>query len=148
MIRHPDYINRLFDPLIRSGYFSAYAPLVGQVARFGIVGLSAAAIHFSTVMMLVQYFAMQPLVANILGFCVAFQMSYWGHRLWTFNAGSIQHSDALPRLIAVQIGNLVANEALFYTFLRMHIPYQLALLIVLTTLPIFTFLLNKFWVFR
>ena len=127
---------------------AAYSPLFLQIFRFGIVGLTAAAIHFSVVIMLVQTYFMAPLVANVLGFIVSFQLSYWGHRMWTFNDTAALHRVALPKLLFVQILNFTANEGLFYFFLMLHLPYQIALLIVLTTLPIFTFFVSKWWVFR
>ena len=122
--------------------------LFAQLFRFGVVGVVAAAIHFTIVVCLVQLLLLPPLVANIFGFFVSFQVSYWGHRRWTFQGTEISHSTALPKLLLVQIINFCANESLFYIFLSMHLPYQLALLIVLTILPIFTFVSGKFWVFR
>lgn len=124
-----------------------FAMLFKQLARFGIVGLTAASVHFGIVTALVQYLQMQPLIANIFGFCIAFQVSYWGHRKWTFHGTTTLHAEALTRLLLLQTCALIANEALFFVFLQMHIPYQLALLIVLTILPIFTFVFSKFWVF-
>lgn len=128
--------------------FYATLPLFLQIMRFGIVGVIAAAIHFSTVVMLVQGWDMAPLVANIIGFMVAFQMSYWGHRLWTFNDTESLHRVAVSRLLVVQVLNFAANEILFYIFLSLNLPYQLALIIVLTVLPVFTFISSKMWVFR
>lgn len=119
-----------------------------QVCRFGIVGLTAAAIQFCVVIFLVEKFSLEPLLANIFGFILAFQMSYWGHRLWTFNDTITLHREALPKLLFVQILNFSANESLFYIFLTLHLPYPIALLCVLTILPIFTFVSSKFWVFR
>lgn len=126
----------------------AYLPLISQLFRFGIVGLTAAAIHFSIVVFLVQHYAMQPLVANVFGFCVAVQMSYWGNRLWTFQHSLALHRVAFPRLLLVQLINFAANESLFSFLLLLHLPYAAALLIVLAILPIFTFTASKLWVFK
>lgn len=122
--------------------------LLAQLFRFGVVGVIAAGIHFCIVVFLVQLFSLPPLVANIFGFFISFQVSYWGHRHWTFQGTETSHSVAFPKLLLVQVINLAANETLFYIFLSMHLPYQLALLIVLSVLPIFTFVSGKFWVFR
>lgn len=122
--------------------------LVFQVGRFGIVGVTAASIHFLTVVFLVQNFLIEPLAANVMGFLISFQVSYWGHRLWTFQGTTALHRTAFSKLLLVQLINFSANELLFYIFLSLHFPYQLALIMVLTILPIFTFLSGKFWVFR
>jgi putative flippase GtrA len=126
---------------------NTYIPLF-QIFRFGMVGLLAAAIHFTVVVYLVQIWHFVPLTANIFGFVVSFQMSYWGHRLWTFNHSAALHRVVFPKLLLVQVMNLAANESLFYLFLTFNLPYPIALLIVLTILPIFTFLSSKWWVFK
>src|SRR5690242_16395869 len=110
---------------------TAYLPLFFQLFRFGVVGLTAASIHFSTVVFLVQYNAIQPLIANVFGFMVSFQVSYWGHRRWTFQDSIALHRTAFPKLLLVQLFNLAANEGLFYMLLSLHLPYTLALIIVL-----------------
>jgi putative flippase GtrA len=128
--------------------FSVYLPLIKQIMRFGIVGLTAATVHFTTVVLFVQYAGLHPLVANAFAFLVSFQVSYFGHRTWTFSGTAALHRVALPKLVLVQVCAFIANESLFYVFLQMHLPYQVALLIVLSILPIFTFLLSRFWVFK
>ena len=143
-------MNRLrANPLVRlaENLFTTF-PVLHQLFRFGMVGLTAATIHFSSVVLFVQTVGLNPLVANLFGFMVAFQMSYWGNRLWTFSCSDVLHREALPKLIIVQLISFGANETLFYIFLRMHLPYQLALLIVLSVLPIFTFVSSKLWVFK
>jgi putative flippase GtrA len=123
-------------------------PLFFQLVRFGIVGLTGAALHFSIVVGLVQQLKMAPLVANVFAFLFAFQVSYWGHRCWTFRWTTASHRAALPKLLCVQLVNLAVNETLFFIFLSLHYPYPVALIIVLTILPIFTFIFSKWWVFK
>lgn len=123
-------------------------PQVAQIIRFIIVGTTAAAVHFSIVVYLVQLFHYAPLIANIAAFIVAFQVSYWGHRMWTFSETEVMHREAYPKLIILQVSVLCMNEGLYYLFLSLHIPYQLALLMVLAIMPFFTFVTSKFWVFQ
>lgn len=123
-------------------------PLFPQLFRFGVVGLSAAIIHFSTVIILVQTYHFAPLVANILGFLTAFQFCYWGHRKWTFSDTQTMHRIAFSKLLIVQLINFAMNELLFFIFLSLNLPYPIALIIVLAVLPIFTFAASKLWVFK
>lgn len=126
-----------------------YKDLFFQIARFGIVGLTAAAVNFGIVVLLVETMHFTPLMANAFAFLLAFQVSYWGHRNWTFMASESLHRVALPRLLLVAGLGFVANQSLFYFFLTVaQWPYQIALLADLTILPMITFVLNKFWVFR
>lgn len=118
-----------------------------QLLRFGIVGVCAAALHYCVVVLLVQNDIAPPLLANIVGFCGGFQISYWGHRSWTFEAIHTNHRRAMPRMMLLQSLNFIANEGLFYVLLSLAIPYPIALFIVLSVLPIFTFIASKSWVF-
>lgn len=140
-------MSNLQEPDLASP-FSAYLALASQLLRFGIVGLSAAIIHFSVVALLVERANLAPLVANIFGFLVSFPLSYWGHRFWTFQDTEAQHKVAVAKLLLIQLVNFSANESLFYIFLSLHLPYLLALAIVLIILPIFTFASSKLWAFR
>ena len=122
--------------------------LMLELFRFGCVGVVAAAVHFCLVMLAVTYSGMLPLVANIFAFAIAFQVSYWGHRLFTFRGTNTSHRSAFSKLVFIQLINLAANESLFYIFLSMNLPYPLALFFTLTILPLFTFISTRFWVFK
>ncbi len=126
-----------------------YFPLFLQLTRFGIVGVSAALVHFGIVVALVELYGLQPLVANVIAFSLAFQLSYWGHRHWTFGGTQQKHRVAFPRLLLVSSLAFVVNESLFYVLMaQFNLPYMLALLIVLSILPAIVFTVNKLWVFE
>lgn len=118
-----------------------------QIMRFGVVGVAASLVHFTCVVMFVQGLHWLPLVANIVGFSVGVQVSYWGHRTFTFRDSDATHRVAYPRLVMMQTGNFIANECLFSLFLALNLPYQLALFLVLSIMPMFTFIISKTWVF-
>lgn len=122
--------------------------LMNKIIPFAIIGTCAAIVHLSIVMLLVHEFQFLPLAANVFGFLVAFQISYWGHRKWTFSETTVQHQVALPRLFLLQTFNFAANEFFFYILLSLNLPYPLALIIVLLILPFLTFTLSRFWVFK
>lgn len=122
-------------------------PMILQLGRFGLVGLAASALHYCVVIILVDHFAYVPLMANIIGFCCGVQISYWGHRKWTFRGTRASHVSAAPKMIVLQSANFVANESLFYLLLSFSIPYNIALPIVLAVLPLLTYFMSKWWVF-
>ena len=115
---------------------------------FGVVGVSAMLVHFVLVAWLLVPAGLPPLAANVVAFLLAFQVSYWGHRLKTFEAGHVPHRQALPRFFAVSSLSFVLNEAMYFVLLR-HTPldYRAALLIVLFTVAVVTFVLSKLWAF-
>jgi putative flippase GtrA len=117
-----------------------------QLIRFGAVGVTALLIHFLIVITITP-FGIDPLLANIIAFITAFQLSYLGHSKWTFNT-EINHR-SLIRFVIVSVSNFCINELLFYLFLKYtRIPYQLALLIVLGVVASLTFLLSRNWAFK
>lgn len=98
-------------------------------------------------MLLVEHAQLQALIANIIAFLVAVQFSYWGHCFLTFRENALHHI-MMPKFFLVQTCNFIFNECLFYIFLSLHFSYRLALLIVLTTLPLITFTISKLWIFK
>jgi putative flippase GtrA len=123
--------------------------LLLQIIRFGTIGSLAALVQLSLIIFLVELKLLPPLAANIIAFILAFQVSYWGHRQWTFQATGIRHGIALPRLFLTASSAFIANEFLFYITLNfLHLPYVPALILVLTILPVVTFIVSKFWDFR
>ncbi|OCX15302.1 GtrA family protein [Ectopseudomonas hydrolytica] len=116
---------------------------------FGVVGGSAMFVHFSLVSWLLVPAGLSPLVANILGFLLAFKLSYWGHRLKTFNAHHVPHVKALPRFFLVASLSFALNETLYFLLLRYsQLDYREALLLVLFVVAAVTFLLGRFWAFQ
>lgn len=116
---------------------------------FGVVGVSAMLVHFGVVAWLLVPLGMAPLQANVLGFLIAFQVSYWGHRQQTFQARHIPHRQALPRFFGVACLSFVVNEAMYGLLLRFTpLNYRAALLLVLIVVAALTFALSKLWAFR
>ena len=116
--------------------------------RFIVVGCAAALTHW-----LVASFAMGPLmawpalIANVLGFSVAFWVSYAGHHRWTFRSDA-PHGQAIWRFALVAIGSFVLNEAMFAALLRWTpLPPRLSLALVLVAVAGLTYLLGRRWAF-
>jgi putative flippase GtrA len=124
-------------------------PLLRQLTYFGLIGGCAAAVQLLAVITLVETTGLKPLSANVFGFLLAFNISYFGHRRFTFAGTNIKHHIAMRRLFTVASANFIANETLFYIFLNVFkMYYPLALLLVLIILPTVTFILGRFWVFK
>ena len=119
-----------------------------QLLWFGLVGASAALVHMGLVWWLVARFEAAPLLANVLGFCVAFCVSFVGHHRRTFavHAASVRH--ALPRFLLVALLGFSANELLYAALLQLGVEYRLALFLVLVAVAGMTWLLSRYWAFR
>ncbi|WP_159879028.1 GtrA family protein [Aquitalea denitrificans] len=119
-----------------------------ELLWFGIIGVSAMLVHFLLVAVILVPFGLPPLLANVVAFLLAFQVSYWGHRHKTFDAAHVPHRQALPRFFMVSCLSFALNEAMYFVLLHFTtLDYRLALLIVLASVAVFTFVLSKLWAF-
>ena len=119
-----------------------------QLFWFVLVGGSAFVVHYFLVLLLVGRWSVLPLHANILAFCCAFWVSYFGHRRLTFQVGH-GHWQTLPRFAMVALMSFALNQLLFALLLQDFpaIPYYVSLAIVLVVVAVLTFLISKFWAF-
>ena len=121
---------------------------IRQLSLFCAVGAAAAAVHYAVVLTLVPL-GLAALLSNVVGFLTAFVVSYRGHGAWTFPAqpGRRRHA-ALHRFLRVAIAAFAVNETLFWALLTWtHLPYQLALALVLIVVAGGTFFASKLWAF-
>lgn len=119
-----------------------------QLFWFGMVGAGAAGLHLGLVWYLVAQFALPPLLANVLGFCAAFVLSFVGHHQRTFAAHATPVRHALPRFMAVAVLGFCCNEVLYALLLHLGMEYRIALFLVLVAVAGMTWLLSRYWAFR
>lgn len=129
---------------------SAFFYLFGQLFRFGVVGSLAALVNMFVVWLLVEkVFFLPPLGANVFAFLIAFWVSYFGHSRLTFNHAKHDVGYAVPRFFLVAVLSFLLNEGFYFLLLHFtSLPYLWALFLVLAIVPVFTFILSRFWAFR
>jgi putative flippase GtrA len=117
-----------------------------QALRFIVVGVLAAATHWLTAMLAMQWIV--PLVANIVGFCCAFPVSFAGHFHWSFRGHGALWLHALPRFAGVALSSFAGNE-LLYAALLAWTPWHPGVSLVITLLVVAasTFALSRGWAF-
>ena len=114
---------------------------------FLVVGGTAAAVHMAIFMLAAPY--MWPEVANAMGFCVAFVVSFAGHRFLSFSDADTSLWQSFRRFAATALAGFAANELMFIALLRgLDLPDWLALFFALVFASAQTFLLSRFWAFR
>ena len=95
---------------------------------------------------LVLLLDMSPLVANVAGFGIAFQVTYFGHRRWTFRA--IRRDGDYRRMLVVSLAAFALNELMYAVLLRTtQLDYRFALALVLVAVAGLTFVGSRVWVF-
>lgn len=126
-----------------------FPKLSRELAFFSSIGAVAAAAHILIVLNLVTHFSMEPLIANVLAFLVAFNLSYLGHKHLTFSQVQEQKQLSLPHFFLVASSAGIINELLYFLILNYtSINYLIALILVLGLVAIYSFVLSKFWACR
>ncbi|MEQ1064864.1 GtrA family protein [Acinetobacter sp. XH1741] len=119
-----------------------------QLMRFTTTGAAAALTHYSVVMLLFQkHVALQ--YANLLAFLVAYWVSYFGHRIFTFKAQHLDHRQTLPKFTLVAgLGFLFNESFLLLSNLYFNVPVSTLVCIAIVLTSVLTFLLNRFFAFQ
>ncbi|MDH3666688.1 MAG: GtrA family protein [Paracoccaceae bacterium] len=121
---------------------------IKQISSFGVVGLIATAVHVVVGLGLHDGIGLAPLVANFFGFCAALCVSFFGQTRFTFPAATANLT-AFIRFASVALSGLALNQLIVWVMTSLlGQPYWLALIIILSTVPVVTFMLLKFWALR
>lgn len=121
---------------------------VPRVAWFVAVGCAAAAVHWGIVVGLVHRWDWHPLLANGLGWLVAFSVSFAGHHRLTFRNHGAAWRPTAARFFTVSAGGFAINEASYALLLGWSgLRYDLGLGIVLVGVAALTYLLSRHWAF-
>jgi putative flippase GtrA len=123
--------------------------LIRQLSWFVAVGCAAAATHWLVVVACVQGVDAQPLVANVVGWLVAFCVSFSGHYLFTFRHQAGSWHVAAMRFFCISAAGFLVNEV-SYAWLLRHttLRYDVLLALILIAIAVLTFLFSRFWAFR
>lgn len=116
---------------------------------FGLVGFSAMMVHFYTVVVIFIPFGIHPLIANTLGFLIAFIISYFGHARLTFHTPNNKNIKSMLRFLGVATLGFLMNQIIFYALLsysKLGIDISLAITLILVSGS--TYLLSRFWAFK
>lgn len=119
---------------------------------FWFFGVAAAAglTHLAVFFFIVRFFpSFLPEIANFLAFCVAFSVSFAGHRNLSFSDTTSSVEQSLRRFIGVSVAGFVCNEIVFSLLIRLLAwPYWLALPAGFAVAGAQTYLLSRYWAFH
>jgi putative flippase GtrA len=119
-----------------------------ELLWFGIVGVSAMLVHLGSVALVLVPLGLPPLVANMVAFLLAFQVSYLGHHRFTFSAAGAPIARSRRRFFLVALSSFLVNEAMYALLLRFtELDYRAALAIVLVAVAALTFFSARQWAF-
>lgn len=119
-----------------------------RLVKFVTVGSLAAVVHWFVVVALVTRSGWHPALANVLGWFVAFHVSFAGHHRLTFSGHGASTLSAAARFLAISASAFLLNEVVYVLLLWWTpLPYQLALAIVLVGGAVMTYAWSRHWAF-
>lgn len=128
--------------------------LVGEVARFGLIGVLAVLVADLGSNLLNFQFGMGPLISNVIATTVATAVSYAGNRYWTFrhrqrtNVGR----EVIVFFVVNGVGLLIQLGCLgfgdYVLGLRDKLSYNVVLIIGIGMATLFRYAAYKKWVWR
>jgi putative flippase GtrA len=122
-------------------------PRLRQVAVFGLIGVVATATHAAAALLAHEQLGLHPFVANFVGYCCAFSVSYFGNARFTFARRAL-HGPQFLRFLGVSLMGLALSQALTYLCTELlHLPFAVALIPVVTLVPILSFILSRVYAF-
>ena len=122
--------------------------LAREFVRFAVVGAIATTIHAAVFTLLVETTPLDPVVATVLAFVVAFAAGFALNRTWTFGSRADPVAQ-LPRYLVVQLAGLALNAAIMAIAVHgQHWSPYVGLGLAIVLVPPVTFALARGWAFR
>lgn len=123
--------------------------LIRQISLFVAVGCAAAATHWAVAVGCVEAFGAPPLLANLIGWLIAFLVSFSGHYRLTFRHSPVPWAVAARRFLFISAIGFAINESTYAWLLHAtDVPYDTLLALILIGLAFATFLASRLWAFR
>ncbi len=120
-----------------------YLPIFMRLFRFGVVGIGATVTHAAILWALVESVSMRPSIATVIGFLVAFNVSYFGHYYFTFRSTE-PHRRALPGFAMTAVVGAVLNWLIFVIGTEILTwNYWIAFGISILLVPLFVFFVSR-----
>lgn len=115
---------------------------------FGAVGITAMLVHLGCVALVLVPLGLDPLVANVIAFLMAFQVSHAGHQRLTFGHHDAPASRSRLRFFSVALASFILNELMYWALLRLTaLDYRVALAMVLVAVAALTYIIARQWAF-
>lgn len=118
-----------------------------QLMRFTLIGVGVTSLYLVLSLALREMAGFSILLSSSIAMCAAFAGSYFGHKMVTFRAAG-EHRLYVKRFLAVA-GSVFIIQAVVMELAQRYFPahYIYANLGICGTIPVISYLLNRFIVF-
>jgi len=120
---------------------------IGQFLLFAGVGAIGTLGHYTTLIVLVQFWAVDPVFASSLGFVVGAIINYILNYHFTFQSDK-RHAEALTKfLIVATIGAGINGFIMYIGVENTNINYLVVQIFATGVVLLWNFIVNKLWTF-
>ncbi len=122
-------------------------PELASMGRFGLVGLASCATYVAVALVAARV-GLAPQVANLAGVLASTALSFIGHALYSFGKDDITRAYLL-RFCVLSAAVYVLTYMLTYAGVTLFgWPRAFVVLGIAAIIPLFTWTVGRFWVFR
>lgn len=114
-----------------------------QAARFIIVGIAATLTDLGVSTLLLKIFGWHETVCAAIGFAMAFWVSFFGHRFFTFRTFGNPF-----KFFLLAVSMLLLREIMIYSLTAIDVRGFMALFIPLCAVTLITFVVSKYKIFK
>jgi len=120
-----------------------------KVISYSFVGIIGTLIHFSTLVILVEAFKIDPLLSSGIGFILTVILSFVLNMKYTFKIKNRKKAHLFIKYLTTSIIGLMLNNCIMYYFVRiLSLHYSIGQAVVVICIPIINFLINNYWTFK
>lgn len=120
---------------------------IGQFLLFAGLGVIGTLGHYTILIVLVQFWAVDPVFASSFGFVVGAVINYILNYQFTFQSDK-RHTEALTKfLIVATIGAAINGTIMYIGVENTNINYMLVQIFATCVVLLWNFVLNKLWTF-
>jgi putative flippase GtrA len=120
---------------------------LGQLLRYGFVGLMSNTIGF-LLYLAITAVGMEHKLAMTLLYALGVAQTFFFNKRWSFQHTGAHGPALLRYCISYALGYLINLIALFFAVDKLGYAHQIIQGVMVLSLAVFLFLLQKFWVFR
>ena len=124
-----------------------YQELLLQFIKFAGVGVIGTGGHYLTLVVLVQFVGLQPVLGTTCGFVVGAFINYYLNYIYTFKSDK-SHKEAMTKFFTVALFGMCLNAALMFVgthYFRVH--YFIVQIFATGAVLMSNFALNRIWTF-
>ena len=122
--------------------------LTGKFVRFAFVGTFGMVVQYSVLIVLIEVFSQNTVMASALGFVVAASVNYYLNYHYTFASEKRHHETLVKFFIVASVGLLLNSVIMAFGTETLALHYLIAQALAIGMVLIWNFFGNLLWTFK